>query len=350
MRPLDPLPSIKLKLGVLIVVSVAVASVISVVGLRLGWPLWLRPVVASVIGVGMVQVLARGMTSPLRVMARQAAAMAKGDYSARVQATSQDEVGQLAVAFNRMAAELAATDRLRKDLVANVSHELRTPISALQAGLENLVDGVAEPDPETLQVMLGQVERLGRLVAQLLDLSRLEAGAVPLQAGPFELADVLEQAAAECRLHAGPVTVDVDVEPPDLMAFGDAERIHQVVANLLENAVRYSPAGGSVSVSGRPAGRGAGVVIEVRDEGPGIPPEEASKVFERFYRTDAARSSHHGGAGLGLAVSRWIVDLHGGDIRAEANRPRGCRMVVTLPEGSSDLSLSGRPPASTASR
>ncbi|MGH9190831.1 MAG: HAMP domain-containing protein, partial [Acidimicrobiales bacterium] len=124
MRPLDPLPSIKLKLGVLILAAVGVSSVVSVVGFRLGWPLWLRPIVASVIGVGMVQLLARGMTSPLRTMARQAAAMARGDYGSPVQATSRDEVGQLAEAFNRMAAELAATDRLRRDLVANVSHEL----------------------------------------------------------------------------------------------------------------------------------------------------------------------------------------------------------------------------------
>ena len=346
MRPLDGLPSIKLKLGVLIVASVAVASVVSAVGVRLVWPLWLTPVVASVIGVAMVQVLARGMTSPLRVMARQAAAMAKGDYRARVQATSQDEVGQLAVAFNRMAGELEATDRLRKDLVANVSHELRTPISALQAVLENLVDGVAEPDPETLQVMLGQVERLGRLVSQLLDLSRLEAGAVPLQRRPFEVAEVLEQAAAECRLHAGRALVEVDVQPPELTACGDAERIHQVVANLLENALRYSPPEVRVHLAAQPGPRGQGVLIEVRDEGPGIPPEEASKVFERFYRADAARSSDHGGAGLGLAVARWIVDLHGGEIRAEANEPRGCRMVVTLPDSLAELPPPGWLPAS----
>lgn len=332
MRPLDPLPSIKLKLGVLIVAAVGVSSVISVVGLRLGWPLWLRPLVASAIGVAMVQILARGMTSPLRTMANQTAAMAKGDYSASVRATSRDEVGQLATAFNRMAAELAATDRLRKDLVANVSHELRTPISALQAVLENLVDGVAEPDPETLGVMLVQVERLGRLVAQLLDLSRLEAGTVPLQKRPFEVAEVLEQAAAECRLHADHKVVNVIVEPLGLVARGDPERIHQVIANLLENALRYSPNNGRVTLSARPDTSSRGVVLEVCDQGPGIAADQASKVFERFYRADAARSSDHGGAGLGLAVCRWIVDMHGGEIRAEPNTPNGCRMVVVLPE------------------
>src|SRR5207244_9781059 len=121
-------------------------------------------------------VLARGMTSPLREMADATEAMARGDFSQRVRATSRDEIGRLAASFNQMAAELAETDRVRRDLVANVSHELRTPITALQAKLENLVDGVEDPDPQTFRTMLAQVERLGRLVTQLLDLSRLESG------------------------------------------------------------------------------------------------------------------------------------------------------------------------------
>jgi len=121
----------------------------------------------------------------------------------------------------------------------------------------------------------------------------------------------------------------VAVDEPGLWADGDPERVHQVVANLLENAVRHSPAGGRVEVRAHPD-RGR-VAIEVLDEGPGIPEEEASRVFERFYRADTARSSSVGGAGLGLAIARWIVDLHGGDIRAERRTPTGCRMVVLLP-------------------
>jgi signal transduction histidine kinase len=218
---------------------------------------------------------------------------------------------------------------MRRDLVANVSHELRTPITALQAGLENLVDGVEPPGPEQLRTMLRQVERLGRLVAQLLDLSRLESGAIPLQRRTFEVRPVLEDAVDESRLHAPDVEVSVAVAEPGLSADGDPERVHQVLANLLENAVRHSPAGGRVEVSAR-SERGR-VAIEVCDEGPGIPEEEANRVFERFYRADTARSSSHGGAGLGLAIARWIVDLHGGDIRAERRVPTGCRMVVLLP-------------------
>ncbi len=336
MRPLDRLPSIKVKLGVVIVAGVAVTVVVVGGGARAGISPVISALAAGGLSMVMVQLLARGMTSPLREMAAASRAMARGDYGRRVTATSRDEVGDLARSFNAMAAELAEVDRMRRDLVANVSHELRTPITALQAGLENLVDGVEPPGPEQLRTMLRQAERLGRLVAQLLDLSRLESGALPLQRRPFEVRPVLEDAVDESRLHAPDVEVSV-VSEPGLAADGDPERVHQVLANLLENAVRHSPAGGRVEVSAR-AERGAGrgvpedwVAIEVCDEGPGIPEEEANRVFERFYRADSARSSSHGGAGLGLAIARWIVDLHGGDIRAERRTPTGCRMVVLLP-------------------
>jgi len=235
-----------------------------------------------------------------------------------------------------MASQLAETDRVRRDLVANVSHELRTPITALQAKLENLVDGVEAPARETFETMLTQVERLGRLVQQLLDLSRLEAGVVPLERGPFPVEPMLEHAVREQRLHQPTVDVAVSVEPADLTADGDPERVHQVVANLLENAVRFTPLGGTVEVHAHRSPRG--VTIEVLDEGPGIPDAERTRVFERFYRADAARSSRQGGAGLGLAIARWIIDLHGGEIHPEHRDPRGCRMVVTLPAFAGDPS------------
>ena len=328
-RPLNPLPSIKLKLAFVIAAAVGATVFVFWVGIKLGvWPS-VSGVIAAGVAMGLVWFLSRGMTSPLREMAAAANAMTTGDYSQRVTATSRDEVGALARAFNKMAAELAETDRQRRDLVANVSHELRTPITALQAQLENLVDGVAEPDPATFRVMLAQVERLGRLVKQLLDLSRLESGAVPLDRSEFRVEPLLTHAVREQQLQGAPVTVDVLVEPADLTAAGDPERVHQVVANLLENAVRFTPSGGQVDVRARRTVDG--VVIEVTDEGPGIPDDERARVFERFYRADAARAAHDGGAGLGLAIARWIVDLHGGDIHPEPREPHGCRMVVTLP-------------------
>jgi signal transduction histidine kinase len=308
---------------------VATTTVTSVVGYRYGWPVGLRPMVAAILSIGLVQLLSRGMTSPLREMASAAQEMAKGDYGRRVTATSHDEVGDLARAFNDMAGELAEVDRMRRDLVANVSHELRTPLGALRATLENLLDGVEPPDEQALGTMLRQVDRLTRLVTQLLDLSRLESGVLALERRRFSVSALLEDAAAECRIHAPDVPVRVDVDPA-LVAEGDPERVHQVVANLLENATRFSPAGGTVDVLARREARG--VRIEVGDEGPGIPAAEAERVFERFYRADASRSTTGGGAGLGLAIARWIVELHGGAIRAERREPTGCRIIVSLPE------------------
>jgi signal transduction histidine kinase len=338
-RPLDTVASLKIKLGAVIFSAVAVTVFVYWLCLKLGvWPS-VSGIIAGSVALVMVRFLARGMTSPLREMSDAARAMAKGNYDRRVTATSRDEVGELARAFNKMAAELAETDRLRRDLVANVSHELRTPIAALQAVLENLVDGVEDPDPQTFRTMLAQTERLGRLVSQLLDLSRLESGAVPLDRSEFDVKPVLEHAVREQQLHAPGVDVAVVVETPGLTADGDPERVHQVVANLLENAMRYTPTGGRVEVRARRAPNGQSssespaVTIEVCDEGPGIAEVEQARVFERFYRADTARASSVGGAGLGLAIAQWIVDLHGGDIHPERREPHGCRMVVTLPGG-----------------
>jgi signal transduction histidine kinase len=329
-HPLARLASIKVKLGVVILAGVLASDVAALVAVKAGLPLIPSALLAAALALGIVQVVARGLTRPLREMAAGTAAMARGDYSVRVPETGRaDEVGELARAFNAMAAELTEVERHRKDLVANVSHELRTPISALQAKLENVADGVEPADPETIRTMLAQVERLGRLVAQLLDLSRLESRAVPLDVRPFDVGVVLAHVAREASLSA-PADVDLAVDAPaGLLADGDAERVHQVVANLVENAVRHSPRPGRVTIAAGPAG--PRVRISVADEGPGIPQDEADRVFERFYRADAARTADGGGAGLGLAIARWIVELHGGDIRAEHGEPRGCRMVVELP-------------------
>ena len=326
MRPLDRLSSIKVKLGVVIVAGVVVSDLTAVAAVKRDVPLVPAAIGAALLALLLVQVLARGLTAPLREMARATRAMARGEYGTRVRESGRDEVGELARAFNLMAGELAETDRQRRDLVANVSHELRTPLAALRAKLENVADGVEPADPETLRTMLAQTERLGRLVAQLLDLSRLESAGVALDRRPFAVVDVLEQAAREARLHA-PDGVSIAVAAEDgVRADGDPERVHQVVANLVENAVRHSPPGGTVRLSAAP-----GVRIEVVDEGPGIPAGEEERVFERFYRPDASRSGAGGGAGLGLAIARWIVDLHGGAIHAERADPHGTRMVVELP-------------------
>ncbi|HYH28646.1 MAG TPA: ATP-binding protein [Actinomycetota bacterium] len=324
MRPLDPLGSIKAKLGTVIVAAVAVTVTVSALGVQAGLPLVLVAAVAGALALGIVQLLARGMTSPLREMVAATKAMARGDYTSRVTATSRDEVGELARAFNAMASQLAEVDKTRRDLVADVSHELRTPISAIQAVLENMLDGVEPTDEGTLRGMLGQVERLGRLVGQLLDLSRLESGVAPMERREVDLRDTLNRVAHEARPDRG-VRIELEAQA-GLEVSADPDRVHQVLANLVDNAVRHSPEGAAVMIKGRRSdGR---VVIEVLDQGPGIPDADRARVFERFHRAGGARE---GGTGLGLAIARWIVDLHGGRIRAEANEPQGCRMVVELP-------------------
>jgi len=331
-RPLDPVRSIKLKLGLLVCVSGAI-------GLSYFWLIIGRiPPVTSIIAIGLAllstYVLAHGMTRPLREMTAAARAMARGDYSRRTMATSRDEVGELASAFNQMSADLAAADQHRRELIANVSHELRTPITALHGVLENIVDGVAEADPETLRTALAQTERLSRLVAELLDLSSIDAGAHRLELTHFAGDLFVEEVLAEARVHAAGNGRDVVftgvVTPSGMTAVGDRDRLKQVALNLLDNAARHSPAGGTVRIAAR--AEVETLVLEVSDDGPGIPVEERAWVFERFTRGERATG---GGTGLGLAIARWVVDLHGGAIAIDdastMDRPRGCLVRVTIP-------------------
>jgi signal transduction histidine kinase len=295
------------------------------------WQFLLAGILASGIALLVARWLARGMTQPLRDMAQASRRMETGDYSQRVHTASRDEVGQLATAFNRMSTELENLERSRRDLVANVSHELKTPIAAIRAHLENVLDGVESPDPHTLQVMLNQTERLSRLIDQLLELSRLESGEVPLRREEVSLAPLVTQVLSEievARSDAG-VAVSSDL-PEDLPAVdADRERVHQVLFNLLDNALRFTPRGGAVTVSAdRDDG---GVEVRVIDTGVGISVEHLPRLFERFYRADPARSREDGGTGIGLAIARSVVEAHGGHIRAESEPGRGSVFSFDLP-------------------
>ncbi|MFJ9773330.1 sensor histidine kinase [Kitasatospora sp. NPDC101157] len=342
-RPLDPVRSIKGKLALLVIVSVFLATGMVVVAIRSETQIRIIMVFSMIASLLFMQFLAHGLTAPLREMTAAARAMASGDYSRRVEVSSRDEIGELAAAFNGMAADLQAADRHRRELVANVSHELRTPIAALRAVLENVVDGVVQPNPATLEAALEQTERLGRLVTHLLDLSKIDDGVVDLDARPFEVREFLDgvlrgvtvdgATAGGAFSRRGDVRLALEVSPAGLTAVADPERLHQVVANLVDNACKHSPPGGTVTVRARPDGEDGGLLLEVQDEGPGIPPADRSRVFERFSRSGTATAAgpgSDGGTGLGLAIARWAVDLHGGRI-AVAESPRGCRIEVRLP-------------------
>ncbi|RZU51109.1 signal transduction histidine kinase [Krasilnikovia cinnamomea] len=338
-RPLDPVRSIKAKLSLALGFAGGVGLLVfwwSIDFMRVELS-WLA--IAVALALVTLQVMAHGATVPLREMTVAARAMARGDYTRRVRTRSRDEVGELAAAFNQMAADLAAADQHRRELIANVSHELRTPITALQGLLENIVDGVAEAEPETMQTALSQTQRLGRLVAELLDLSRLDAGVVPLARDPIDVADLLSDVVREATVNATGAGRDVRfaVSAPNVVICGDRERLHQVFANLLDNAARHSPPGGTVTVRAEHhPSTTERLLVAVTDEGDGIPPGERERVFERFTRGERAAG---GGTGLGLAIARWVVHLHQGTIavvdpagQPTAGRARpGCHIHVTLP-------------------
>ncbi|MEV6281140.1 DUF4153 domain-containing protein [Kribbella sp. NPDC051770] len=337
--PLDQIRSVKTKLGLLVAVSTILASVLAAVGAVGSVPVWLSIPVTVALALAVTQLLAVGMTSPLREMTAAARSMARGDYSTRVTASSSDEVGELGRAFNRMAEDLAAVDRQRRELVANVSHELRTPLAALCAVLENLVDGVAEPDPVALRTALDQAERLSALASDLLDLARVDAGKAPLTTTQISVQTLLDKAVAEARVTGRQVRYAVQVTPATLTVAADPARLQQLIANLLDNASRHSPAGGEVRITAEqlPAGGAAGARrdeawrLEVADDGPGIPAADRDRVFERF--GTLAETDGGGGTGLGLAIARWVTDLHGGTIHFVDPDPThpGARVRADLP-------------------
>jgi signal transduction histidine kinase len=327
-QPLARVTSLKVKLGLLVAASVTVAAAVATLGDAGGVPVWLSIPVTILLALAVTQLLAVGMIAPLRQMTGAARRMATGDYAVRVTETSSDEVGELARAFNTMARDLAGVDRQRRELVANVSHELRTPLAALRAVLENLVDGVGPRDPAALTAPLAQAERMSRLVEDLLDLARVDAGKAPLTPEPVAVGPLLDDAVAEARVLGRAVEYDVRVEPVDLVVRADPARLRQLVGNLLDNASRHSPAAGTVLVT---AGRdGDRFRLEVHDQGPGVAAEDRERVFEPFGTLNATEGG--GGTGLGLAIARWVTDLHGGCIRfLDPEARRGARVRVDLP-------------------
>ena len=322
--PLLELTSIRTRLAVLVGASVVVAAVVGTIGTDAGVPLWLG--LPATIGLALVVTrwLATGMTTPLREMTTAAERMAKGDYRARITTTGQDEVGALARAFASMATELEQGEEHRRRLVATVAHELRTPLSAQQALLENLADGVTTPDETTLRAALAQSERLGSLVTDLLDLSRPDSRRIPLSPSRIRVGELLDDAIAEASLQGRDVTLVVDVEPTDLTITGDRDRLAQVTANLLDNAVRHSPAGGTVTLTARTTDDAW--TLTVADEGPGLTPERAERLFHRF----GPGGDEGGGTGLGLAIAAWVASMHGGTIRA-LDADAGARLELHLP-------------------
>ena len=282
-------------------------------------------------------VVFRRLGSPLADLMAAADAVAAGDLSARVPERGRGEMARLAGRFNRMTAELERAAQSRRNLTADVAHELRTPLHILQGNLEGVLDGVYEPTPDHIRLMLDETHRLTRLVEELQTLSLAEAGQLPLHARPVAVADLLGDAAARFAAAATEAGVTLRVRAVDgaPVVMVDPDRLHQALSNLVANALRHTPAGGQVTLSA--AAVPGGVELAVADSGAGIDPADLPYVFDRFWRGDRARR-RDGGVGLGLPIARRLVEAHGGMIEVESEVGVGTTFTIRLPESKSGLS------------
>jgi signal transduction histidine kinase len=289
--------------------------------------------IAVVAGLGamlLILGLSRRILAPVEALTAAVQRLEAGDLGQRVEVTSRDEIGELARAFNSMADGLARLEELRRNMVTDVAHELRTPLSNIRGYLEALQDGVIEPKKRIIDSLHGEAMLLNHLVDDLQDLSLAEAGHLKLECQPVALADIVDRAveAVRPRAEAEGITLQVDL-PEDVLVDVDPQRIGQVLRNLLDNGLTHTPPGGEVGVAAHDADQW--VEVRVRDTGAGIAAEDRPYVFERFYRADKSRARATGGAGLGLAIARQLVEAHGGRIWVESTGGEGSTFTFALP-------------------
>jgi len=276
-------------------------------------------------------------------MAQAARAVAAGEYHRDLKTAGPQEVESLAIAFNEMIHQVDSSQKAQRDFVANVSHELRTPLTSIQGFAQAILDGTAgdtTSKQHAAQVIYGESDRLKRLVEELLDLARIDAGQIDFKRDRVDINMIVANVVERLSLRARKAEIEIQEQLPPLPPLvGDGDRLAQVFTNLLDNAIEHSPAGGRVRVLGEVSQ--GWMTIHVEDVGSGIPPDELSRIFERFYQMDKARSSR--GAGLGLAISREIVRSHQGELKATSEIGRGSRFSVRLPLVRADDSTITRP-------
>ena len=281
-----------------------------------------------------VGVFSYQLTKPLRQMAAAAKAFGQGDFSIRVKSGSNDEIGELAEAFNTMADSLAASEGMRRSFVANVSHELKTPMTTIAGFIDGILDGTIPPERESyyLNIVTVEIKRLSRLVTSMLALSRIDSGELKMVTQTFDISDTVlntfltfEQKIDERKINI----IGLDDNKPVFIE-GDPDMIHQVIYNLVENAAKFTNVGGDITA--RVEDKGTDAFVTIENTGPGIPKEQIRFIFDRFYKTDKSRSHDKDGMGLGLYIVKTIVRLHGGEIKADSVEGEYTRFVIRLPK------------------
>jgi two-component system OmpR family sensor kinase len=312
-------------------------------------PLLQAGLIGLVLAIGLAVLIAGSVARPLNRMGQAARRMAGGDYDQRVPVQGPREVRTLAASFNDMAGRVAVSQQAQRDFLANVSHDLRTPLTSIQGFSQAIVEGVTS-DPESAQraaqIIHDEAGRMNRMVESLLDLARIEAGQLDFKAHAVGLGDLLQNVGDSLSVKARDKGLRLTLEiPPGLPRIaGDGDRLAQVFVNLLDNAVKHTPAGGQITL--RAETDPNGVTISVQDTGVGIPPDDLPRVFERFYQVDKSRKSdRRSGMGLGLAITRQIVEAHGGVIRVASAVGKGTTFTVWLPLPGPDMTtVAGRRP------
>jgi histidine kinase len=290
---------------------------------------------SSLLALGLAWYISRKVAHPLQRMIEAARRIAGGHYGERVDVNpgpDLDEIGQLVEQFNRMAASLEQTERQRFELIGNVAHELRTPLSGIKGYMEGLIDGVIPANTETYERVYSEADRLQRLVQDLQELSRAEAGGIVLDLRPADplvlVRGALERLRPQYQDKGVALITDVPANLPPVHA--DEDRVYQVLLNLAGNALQYTPAGGTVTVQASRAGEF--VQFRVIDTGIGIAAEHLPRIFDRFYRVDPSRARAGGGSGIGLTIARHLVEAHGGQISAfSAETGAGSTFTFSLP-------------------
>lgn len=293
--------------------------------------LWIGAAAALAVALVVGGVLFRSITAPLRELTDASEAIARGDLSARADVRGDDEVAQLADAFNSMARSLAQMEEARRNQSADIAHELRTPLTVLQGTLEAMLDEVYPTDPENLEAALTQTRTLSRLIEDLRVLALADAGKLHLEKEELDLKGflrgIVDAYHPQAREQGIALALEMPTELPTISA--DRDRLNQVMGNLLTNSLHYVPEGGHVRVEAERGERE--VMVKVEDDGPGLSAEDLPHVFERFWRADPARQRATGGSGLGLSIARHIVEAHGGRMWAEGTAGGGLTVAFSLP-------------------
>ncbi|MFC2056880.1 ATP-binding protein [Chloroflexota bacterium] len=275
--------------------------------------------------------LSRRILAPVKALTLTANRLGQGDLSQRVQFSDKSELGELAQTFNSMANDLERMEQLRRNMVTDAAHELRTPLSNIHGYLEAIRDGVVTPDTATIHSLHEEVVLLSRLVNDLQELALAEAGELKMAPQTEDISELISQTVARTQVQAAIKGISLTIDLPSKLPLVniDSYRIGQVLRNLLENAMAHTPKGDSIAVAARQ--QGSWVEISVADTGEGIPAEDLSNLFERFYRVDKSRSKATGGYGLGLTIAKRLVEAHGGKIEVQSEPGKGSNFTFTLP-------------------